>query len=251
MCVRGGGGGAAPRDSNTPVVNVPAPAPAPEHPAVQREGEPSRRRTSFVTEEGFEIALPPSPSQIHHLRPSRSKRRKSVFDEDGNEIVLCCKDDDGDDIAECAEGDTSAVSVTGSTSPTGGTSPTAATSSAGPGAGPLWGRLAGVATQRHVPHPPPKPPTIGVANGHATKSAQTQTQTQTQTQKFISRGGSSIISPFGDVLAGPQWEDDAGIIAVDVDFDDCIRGRLDLDTAGSYSRYGQTNTERDESQELG
>lgn len=54
---------------------------------------------------------------------------------------------------------------------------------------------------------------------------------------FISRGGSSIVSPFGDVLAGPQWEDEDGIIFADVDFDDCIRGRLDLDTAGSYSRY--------------
>ncbi|KAI1091161.1 carbon-nitrogen hydrolase [Rostrohypoxylon terebratum] len=53
---------------------------------------------------------------------------------------------------------------------------------------------------------------------------------------FISRGGSSIISPFGDVIAGPQWEDEKGIIYADVDFEDCIRGRLDLDTAGSYSR---------------
>ncbi|KAI0007991.1 carbon-nitrogen hydrolase [Xylariaceae sp. FL0662B] len=53
---------------------------------------------------------------------------------------------------------------------------------------------------------------------------------------FVSHGGSSIVSPFGDVLAGPQWEDDEGIIYADVDFDDCIRGRLDLDTAGSYSR---------------
>lgn len=55
-------------------------------------------------------------------------------------------------------------------------------------------------------------------------------------EKFISRGGSSIVGPFGDVLAGPQWEDDEGIICADVDFKDCIRGRLDLDAAGSYSR---------------
>ncbi|KAI1457933.1 carbon-nitrogen hydrolase [Annulohypoxylon moriforme] len=53
---------------------------------------------------------------------------------------------------------------------------------------------------------------------------------------FLSRGGSSIISPFGDVIAGPQWEDEKGIIYADVDFEDCIRGRLDLDAAGSYSR---------------
>lgn len=55
-------------------------------------------------------------------------------------------------------------------------------------------------------------------------------------EKFISRGGSSIVGPFGDVLAGPQWEDDEGILYADVDFKDCIRGRLDLDAAGSYSR---------------
>lgn len=50
------------------------------------------------------------------------------------------------------------------------------------------------------------------------------------------RGGSCIVDPFGDVLAGPQWEDDHGIIFADVDFRDCIKGRLDLDAGGSYSR---------------
>ncbi|KJZ74413.1 hypothetical protein HIM_06223 [Hirsutella minnesotensis 3608] len=54
--------------------------------------------------------------------------------------------------------------------------------------------------------------------------------------RYASRGGSCIVSPFGDVLAGPQWEDDEAIIFADVDMRDCIRGRLDLDTAGSYSR---------------
>ena len=55
-------------------------------------------------------------------------------------------------------------------------------------------------------------------------------------EAFVSRGGSAIVGPDGAVLAGPQWEDDYGIIYADVDFDDCIRGRLDLDAAGSYSR---------------
>ena len=75
-------------------------------------------------------------------------------------------------------------------------------------------------------------------------STTTKTKTKTKTKParegggtgFISRGGSAIVSPFGDVLAGPQWEDDEGIIYADVDFADCIRGRLDLDAAGSYSR---------------
>ena len=59
---------------------------------------------------------------------------------------------------------------------------------------------------------------------------------------FDTRGGSCIVSPFGFVLAGPQWEDEHGIIYADVDFDECIRGRLDLDVAGSYSRYGFSYT---------
>ncbi|KAF7770603.1 hypothetical protein Agabi119p4_6577 [Agaricus bisporus var. burnettii] len=52
----------------------------------------------------------------------------------------------------------------------------------------------------------------------------------------ISRGGSCIIAPMGKVLAGPLWDEKGGLLFADVDFDDCIRGRLDLDVAGSYSR---------------
>jgi len=55
--------------------------------------------------------------------------------------------------------------------------------------------------------------------------------------EFVSRGGSCIISPQGEVLAGPMWEvEDGGVLSVEVDFEDCERGRLDLDVAGSYSR---------------
>ncbi|KAL9597750.1 MAG: hypothetical protein Q9219_004944 [cf. Caloplaca sp. 3 TL-2023] len=57
-------------------------------------------------------------------------------------------------------------------------------------------------------------------------------------EEFVSRGGSCIVDPNGDVLNGPLWEvEDGGLlIARDVDFEDCERGRLDLDVAGSYSR---------------
>jgi nitrilase len=54
--------------------------------------------------------------------------------------------------------------------------------------------------------------------------------------EFLSRGGSCIISPMGEVLAGPLWDDDDGLLVYDVNFDDCLRGRLDLDVGGSYSR---------------
>ena len=53
---------------------------------------------------------------------------------------------------------------------------------------------------------------------------------------FVSRGGSCIVSPLGEVIAGPLWDDENGLLTVDVDFDDCLRGRLDLDVGGSYSR---------------
>ncbi|KAF2157761.1 carbon-nitrogen hydrolase [Myriangium duriaei CBS 260.36] len=55
--------------------------------------------------------------------------------------------------------------------------------------------------------------------------------------EFVCRGGSCIIGPLGDVLAEPLWEvDEGGLLVVDADFEDCERGRLDLDVAGSYSR---------------
>ena len=84
---------------------------------------------------------------------------------------------------------------------------------------------------------------------------------------FVCRGGSCIVSPLGEVLAGPLWEvctDDVpdssdaavadsapgmsptepsptvaagdGLAIACIDLDDCERGRLDLDVAGSYSR---------------
>ena len=126
---------------------------------------PGGRRMS-VAVDGMEIALPRSPT---HRR-----RRKSVFDEDGNEIVLCCPADEDEN---------------------------------------------GASSQ--------KPTTNGVAG---------ESSTETEGGEWSCRGGSCIVDPFGEVLAGPQWEDDHGIIFADVDFRECIKGRLDLDAAGSYSR---------------
>lgn len=56
-------------------------------------------------------------------------------------------------------------------------------------------------------------------------------------EEFVSRGGSCIISSTGAVLAGPLWEvEDGGLLTATVDFEDCERGRLELDVAGSYGR---------------
>ncbi|KAI0860491.1 carbon-nitrogen hydrolase [Xylaria cubensis] len=59
---------------------------------------------------------------------------------------------------------------------------------------------------------------------------------KSESEDFVSRGGSCIVSPLGEVLQGPLWEDEDGMLTAGVDFDDCLRGRLDLDVAGSYSR---------------
>ncbi|KAK4444051.1 putative nitrilase [Podospora aff. communis PSN243] len=154
------------------------------------------RRNSCVTEDGFEIALPSSSPSRARQQQARSahRRRESVFDEDGNEIVL-----------PCGKGSSSAdasASAWRSKSP-------GLQCGAGAGAG------AG-----------------SVSAAHGRKEA----VTGNSSSSFVSRGGSAIVSPFGEVVAGPQWEDDEGLVYADVDFDDCIRGRLDLDTAGSYSR---------------
>lgn len=56
-------------------------------------------------------------------------------------------------------------------------------------------------------------------------------------EEYVCRGGSCIVHPLGNVLAEPLWEvEEGGLQIVDADFEDCERGRLDLDVAGSYSR---------------
>lgn len=151
------------------------------------------RRNSCLTEDGFEIALPASPSATATAfgRPrlaskgASRQRRSSIFDEDGNEIAL----PNGERAAS-----TSAI----------------------------------VEEEDEQE---------GWPKGHVVVPVKTHSSSSSNNNTFLSRGGSSIVSPTGDVLAGPQWEDEDGIIYADVDFDDCIRGRLDLDAAGSYSRY--------------
>ena len=55
-------------------------------------------------------------------------------------------------------------------------------------------------------------------------------------EDFVSRGGSMIVSPLGEVIAGPLWEEEDELLVAEVDFEDCERGRLDFDSAGIYSR---------------
>jgi nitrilase len=52
---------------------------------------------------------------------------------------------------------------------------------------------------------------------------------------IICRGGSTIISPFGEVLAGPLY-DQEGILFADIDLAEVARGKYDFDVAGHYAR---------------
>ncbi len=53
--------------------------------------------------------------------------------------------------------------------------------------------------------------------------------------EVLMRGGSSIVSPFGKVLAGPVFDDEALLVA-DLDMDEITRGKYDFDVSGHYSR---------------
>jgi nitrilase len=53
--------------------------------------------------------------------------------------------------------------------------------------------------------------------------------------KPLIRGGSVIISPMGDVLAGPLYGEE-GLISAEIDLDDIVKARYDLDPVGHYSR---------------
>jgi nitrilase len=51
----------------------------------------------------------------------------------------------------------------------------------------------------------------------------------------LMRGGSAIVSPLGQVLAGPHFEGET-ILTATLDLNDIGRGKFDFDVAGHYSR---------------
>jgi len=52
---------------------------------------------------------------------------------------------------------------------------------------------------------------------------------------ILCRGGSTIISPHGEVLAGPLYGRE-GILYADLDLGETVRGKFDFDVAGHYAR---------------
>lgn len=85
-------------------------------------------------------------------------------------------------------------------------------------------------------------PAIGEGSDVSSAVATTSTagvngQSELSGDDYACRGGSCVCGPRGEMLAGPLWEvEDGGLLIQDCDFEDCERGRLDLDVAGSYSR---------------
>ncbi|CAK7262496.1 hypothetical protein SEPCBS57363_000085 [Sporothrix epigloea] len=142
------------------------------------------------------VPLPPFPrlpidqawEQHKHER-----RRSSVFDEDDNEIVLCCPRDSKGAASHHSLGD-----------------------------------------QISEKNPSKDPISLENAQGGSSWGKKWQTILP-DTQLPDTLCGPAIISPCGDVLAGPQY-DAGGIIVTDVDFEDCIRKRLDLGTSGDFAQ---------------
>ncbi len=54
-------------------------------------------------------------------------------------------------------------------------------------------------------------------------------------EDVILKGGSCIVGPLGQMLAGPL-RDEEGVLCAEVELDDIVRGRFDMDVVGHYSR---------------
>jgi nitrilase len=71
----------------------------------------------------------------------------------------------------------------------------------------------------------------------------------TPNEPSLIRGGSCIVSPFGALLAGPVYEKEQ-VLTAELDLDEIVRGKFDLDVAGHYSRPDIFRLEVDSSQKL-
>ena len=185
------------------------------------------RKSSIVTEHGHEIILPAIGEKRSSRRAvtggeddiysTRRPRRASIITEDGYEIALP-SDRSKYYAARAISGAGDNMNGTG------------------------HGRKESFVTEdgHEIICPTISKNKFGKAvNGHGlkkTKSMKSKTGSAGLFE-FACRGGSCIISPTGDLLAGPLWEKENELLIVDVDFDDCLRGRLDFDVAGSYSRF--------------
>ncbi|MGH8802428.1 MAG: nitrilase-related carbon-nitrogen hydrolase [Casimicrobiaceae bacterium] len=54
-------------------------------------------------------------------------------------------------------------------------------------------------------------------------------------EAIISEGGSCIVSPLGELLAGPDYDGEC-ILSAEIDLDEITRGKYDFDVVGHYAR---------------
>lgn len=54
-------------------------------------------------------------------------------------------------------------------------------------------------------------------------------------ETVLCRGGSAIVSPQGEFIAGPLW-DQEGILTAELDLDEALKNKLDFDVTGHYTR---------------
>ncbi len=66
-------------------------------------------------------------------------------------------------------------------------------------------------------------------------------------EEAIIRGGSCIVSPLGQVLAGPVYDEEA-ILSVELDLGEISRGKFDFDATGHYARPDVFQLHVDETQ---
>ena len=57
---------------------------------------------------------------------------------------------------------------------------------------------------------------------------------------IMSAGGSVILSPMGDILAGPLWNEE-GLLTAELDFSILAKSKLDFDVVGHYARQDVFN----------
>jgi nitrilase len=56
-----------------------------------------------------------------------------------------------------------------------------------------------------------------------------------QLPEILCRGGSAIVSPMGEVLAGPLY-DQEGVLVADLNLAEIAQGKFDFDVVGHYAR---------------
>lgn len=66
-------------------------------------------------------------------------------------------------------------------------------------------------------------------------SQQITNTVELQPDTLLMRGGSCIVDPMGNLLAGPIYDENT-ILTADISLDDIVRGKMDFDVVGHYAR---------------